>query len=58
MKNLLLLLFIARVLIPMNIKTYTDVQSWTQVSEQIYVLTLVGGKTVIVPTMWTVIEEK
>ena len=58
MKNLLVLLFIARVLIPMHVQVYDKVVKWEQVSAEIYILTLENGKTVIAPTMWTVIEEK
>ena len=58
MKNLFTLLFIARVLIPMHVTIYENVVSWEQQSHEMYLLTLTNGKTVIVPTMWTVIEEK
>lgn len=58
MKNFLLLLFIARVLIPMHVTEYNNVTSWTQLSDQVYVLTLADGRKVVAPVMWTVIEEK
>lgn len=58
LKNLLVLLFIARVTIPMgqkavyeNVERYTCYGEWT-------VLRLEDGKLVQVPTMFTVIEEK
>jgi len=60
MKIIFSFLFIARVLIPMHITIYDNVESWEKLvgSEQIYLLKLKGGKVVVVPVMWTVIEEK
>lgn len=57
MKNILLVLFVVRVLVPMNIKVYNNVQSWVRLRPESYTLVLTDGTTVIVPTMWTVIEE-
>lgn len=58
MKNLLLILFVARVLIPMHVTVYENVESWRQFSNEIYILNLSDGRQVIAPTMWTIIEEK
>lgn len=58
MKKLLAFLFVARVLIPMHVTVYDKVVKWEQRSAEIYILTLENGKTVIAPTMWTMIEEK
>lgn len=62
MKNLLILLFIARVGIPMGLKaTYYDVVSvsWDLAKGGMhYQLTLKDGRTVYVPMMFTVIEEQ
>lgn len=57
MKNLFLFLFIARVTIPMGQKvTYENVETFFAQGEH-YRLILADGRTVYVPTSWTVIEE-
>lgn len=62
MKHLWLLLFIARVGIPMGLKaTYYDVVkvNWDLAKGGMhYELTLQDGRTVYVPMMFTVIEEQ
>jgi len=58
MKKLLMLIFFVRVLVPGNNLTFKNVESWRSFSNDILELTLTDGKKVIVPTMWTVIEEK
>ncbi len=57
MKNLLLLLFIARVAIPMGMKVTIENIETVWPEGMYYRLDLVGGKKVFVPTMFTVIEE-
>lgn len=59
MKNLLLLLFIARITIPMGLKvTYDNVEKVDYMSEGFnYRLKLTDGRTVYAPMMFTVIEE-
>lgn len=58
MKKLLMLLFVARVLIPGNSKEFKNVQEWQSLSSEMISLTLTDGRKVIVPAMWTIIEEK
>lgn len=57
MKNLLMLLFIAKVTIPMGQSvTYKDVETFF-VQDGNYKLVLKDGRNVWVPIMWTVVEE-
>jgi hypothetical protein len=58
MKKLLILLFFVRVLIPTQVQKYDNVVSFVAGTDGTTVLVLRNGKKVIVPTMWTVIEEK
>ncbi len=58
MKNLLMLLFIAKVTIPMGQSvTYKNVKDITG-TDGCYRLTLDDGRMVWVPKEWTVIEEQ
>lgn len=57
MKILLMLLFIARVTIPMGQKVTYEAKRY-EIYEGSYCLTLTDGRTVLVPVMFTVIEEK
>ena len=58
-KQLLVLLFIARVTIPMGQKvTYENVEKILSISDGMYHLWLADGRDVYVPVMFTVIEEK
>lgn len=58
LKNLLCFIFIARVMIPMNVKVYDNVIVWSIFHENVYRLCLSNGTDVYVPAMWTIIEEK
>lgn len=57
MKAILILLFIARVSIPMGTKTIYEAKSFTTSGEH-YILVLLNDRRVLVPIMWTVIEER
>lgn len=59
MKNLWVLLFIARVAIPMGITEKYRVEKidWMMSSDQSYCLILEDGRKVFTPRMFTVIEE-
>lgn len=56
-KWLLSLVFIVRVTIPLGVKETYEVKRYEQFKD-FWQLTLTNNKTVIVPVMWTVIEEK
>lgn len=59
MKWLTCLIFVAYVHTPLGVnRRYQDVESFRQYGEMCLQLTLSSGKTVIVPAMFTVIEEK
>ncbi len=57
MKWFLSFLFIVRVTIPLGVKETYEVKSYEPFRE-VWILTLTNNKKVIVPMMWTVIEEK
>lgn len=59
MKYLFCFLFIARVLIPTQSRIIDNIKNFDYASQDgIYRLFLTNGKTVYVPIMWTIIEEK
>lgn len=58
LKNLLAFLFVARVMFPMNVRVYDNVVIWSLFHENTYRLSLADGTEVMVPLMWTIIEEK
>lgn len=59
MKWLLCAIFVAYVNAPMShSRRYTDVDSYRFINDMSIQLNLSTGKTVVVPAMWTVIEER
>lgn len=58
LRALLSFIFVARVMVPMNVRVYDNVVIWSLFHESAYRLSLADGTEVIVPLMWTIIEEK